>query len=331
MMTYSRRLNMSIKKLDNGQYQVDVRPAGMKGKRYRKKFDRKTEATTYERFVITNFHDKDWCEKPSDKRSLSDLIELWFRLYGQSLKTGIRERKRLLRINKLMGNPRAYQITKPFFIRFRASRIENGIQASTFNRDHNSLSSVFTALIDAGEYLHSHPLTGITKLREKPSEMSFLSDNEIQQLLGGLQGDSAIIARLCLCTGARWSEANDLRGEQVANGRVTFLDTKNNKNRTIPIGDKLNIQLKEKGTGHLFKSSYADFYAALKGLEFNLPKGQASHVLRHTFASHFMMNGGNILTLQKILGHSDIKHTLLYAHFSPDYLADAIKFNPLGE
>lgn len=30
-----------------------------------------------------------------------------------------------------------------------------------------------------------------------------------------------------------------------------------------------------------------------------LPRGQKSHVLRHTFASHFMMNGGNILTLQK--------------------------------
>ncbi len=322
---------MSIKKLDNGQYQVDVRPAGMKGKRYRKRFDRKTEATNYERFVTTNFHDKDWREKPSDKRSLSELIELWFQLYGQTLKTGIRERKRLLRIDRLMGSPRAYQITKQFFIRHRASRIESGVQASTFNRDHNSLSSVFTALIDAGEYPREHPLTGISKLRERPSEMSFLSQDEIQQLLASLGEDSELIARLCLCTGARWGEASDLRGEQVANGRVTFLDTKNNKNRTIPIGDKLNTRLKQKGSGRLFKSSYADFYAVLKGLEFNLPKGQASHVLRHTFASHFMMNGGNILTLQKILGHSDIKHTLLYAHFSPDHLVDAIRFNPLGE
>lgn len=322
---------MSIKKLDNGQYQVDVRPAGMKGKRYRKKFDRKTEAANYEKFVVTNFHDKDWCDRPDDKRSLSELIEIWYRLYGQTLKTGKRERKSLLRIDKLMGHPRAYQITKQFYTRFRASRIESGIQASTFNRDHNSLSSVFTALIDAGEYLHDHPLTGITKLRERPSVMGFLSQDEIQKLLNSLQGDPATIARLCLCTGARWSEANDLRSEQVTNGLVTFLDTKNNKNRTIPIGEKLNAELKQKGSGRLFKSAYTDFYHALKSLNFNLPKGQASHVLRHTFASHFMMNGGNILTLQKILGHSDIKHTLLYAHFSPDYLADAIKFNPLGE
>jgi integrase len=46
------------------------------------------------------------------------------------------------------------------------------------------------------------------------------------------------------------------------------------------------------------------------------------HALRHTFASHFIMNGGNILSLQKILGHADIKMTLLYAHLAPDFLGE---------
>ncbi|MCD8530717.1 MAG: tyrosine-type recombinase/integrase [Saccharospirillaceae bacterium] len=55
-----------------------------------------------------------------------------------------------------------------------------------------------------------------------------------------------------------------------------------------------------------------------------------THILRHTFASHFMMNGGDILTLQKILGHSDLKMTLRYAHLSPDYLNQALEFNPLA-
>ena len=321
---------MSIKKLDNGQYQVDVRPAGMKGKRFRKKFDRKTEAANYEKFIITNCHDKNWCDKPSDKRSLSELIELWYRLYGQTLKRGLEERRGLLFLDKKMGYPKSYQVTKQYLIQFRSKRMESGTQASTLNREHNRLSSVFTALINAGEYHHEHPLKGISKLREKPSEMSFLSQEEIQRLLDNLQGDALIIARLCLSTGSRWSEANELKGEQVINGRVIFLDTKNNKNRAVPIGEKLNSQLKNR-SGRLFKNCYSDFYKILKSLDFNLPKGQASHVLRHTFASHFMMNGGNILTLQKILGHGDIKQTLLYAHFSPDYLNDAIKYNPLKE
>jgi site-specific recombinase XerD len=42
-----------------------------------------------------------------------------------------------------------------------------------------------------------------------------------------------------------------------------------------------------------------------------------------------MMNGGNILTLQKILGHSNIQQTMVYAHLAPDYLQDAVRFNPL--
>lgn len=60
-----------------------------------------------------------------------------------------------------------------------------------------------------------------------------------------------------------------------------------------------------------------------------LPTGQLTHVLRHTFASHFMMNGGNILVLQHVLGHTDIKMTMRYAHFAPDHLEDAVRLNPL--
>lgn len=61
-----------------------------------------------------------------------------------------------------------------------------------------------------------------------------------------------------------------------------------------------------------------------------LPKGQASHALRHTFASHFIQNGGNILTLQKILGHSSLAMTMRYVHLAPEHLAEAVKLNPIA-
>ncbi|MEO1829459.1 MAG: tyrosine-type recombinase/integrase [Pseudomonas sp.] len=59
-----------------------------------------------------------------------------------------------------------------------------------------------------------------------------------------------------------------------------------------------------------------------------LPKGQAVHVLRHTFASHFMLNGGNILTLQKILGHSTVVVTMRYAHLAPGHFTEAVALAP---
>jgi site-specific recombinase XerD len=42
-----------------------------------------------------------------------------------------------------------------------------------------------------------------------------------------------------------------------------------------------------------------------------------------------MMNGGNILVLQKFLGHTDIKMIMRYAHFAPNHLEEAVLLNPL--
>lgn len=51
------------------------------------------------------------------------------------------------------------------------------------------------------------------------------------------------------------------------------------------------------------------------------PLQRGWHSLRHTFASMFIRAGGNLIALQKILGHTDMKMTLAYAHLAPDFLA----------
>lgn len=43
------------------------------------------------------------------------------------------------------------------------------------------------------------------------------------------------------------------------------------------------------------------------------------------------MNGGNILVVQRVLGHTGIKMTMHYAHFAPAHLEDAVKLNPLNK
>lgn len=76
-------------------------------------------------------------------------------------------------------------------------------------------------------------------------------------------------------------------------------------------------------------SCFAAFRTGIDRAKITLPDGQLTHVLRHTFASHFMMNGGNILALQRILGHQSLTMAMGYAHLAPNHLKEAKHLNPL--
>lgn len=78
-----------------------------------------------------------------------------------------------------------------------------------------------------------------------------------------------------------------------------------------------------------FISCSAAFWKAIERTRIDLPKGQLTHVCRHRFASYFIMNDGEILTLQKILGHSDIKYAMRYAHLSPRHFAGMVDKAPI--
>ena len=322
---------MSIKQLKDGRYQVDVRPQGAGGRRIRKIFTLKSKAQEFERYVLQNFHNNPWQARPADQRRLSELIEVWWMLDGRNQAYGDTYRTRLEKVIREMGDPRASQMTRKFVIEYRSDKLQAGLMPSSINRDLCALSAMFSLLIDAEVYHNENPVRGIRKLKVQNTEMAFLSDDEIDRLLKRLEGDARRIAILCLSTGARWKEASTLRGEHIVGNRVTFFNTKNGKSRSVPVADSVVPLIKTRRTGLLYQVDYLSFREILQEVKPDLPKGQATHVMRHTFATHFMMNGGNIVTLQRILGHATIQQTMTYAHFSPDFLQDAISFNPLAE
>lgn len=321
---------MSIKKLEGGQYEVDVWPRGRNGKRIRRRFEKKQEAVLFERYVLANADKKEWLGASVDRRTLSELLDTWWLLYGQTQENGEIEKRHLNKTIMALGDPAVNRLNKRMIAQHRSQRLEDGISAATINRDIYRLSGMFSTLIKLEEFRKENPCKGLEPLKEAPPAMTYLAKSEISRLLDTLTGDDRRFALLCLSTGARWGEGSTLRGEQVNHGRVTFLKTKNGKKRTVPISEELEKEIKTSDTGPLFNVDYENFCERLKQVKPDLPRGQATHVLRHTFASWFMMNGGNIIALQQILGHASIQQTMVYAHLAPDYLQHAVTLNPLG-
>lgn len=338
---------MSIRNLKDSSdkpWLCECYPHGRDGKRIRKKFATKGEAASFELFTMKKVDDKPWLGEKVDNRRLSELIKRWHDLHGQQLtKPELRLRKLDLICNG-MGDPIASKITVNDFANYRQMRLDgeiedaqgnmNKVKPNTINHEHAYLNAVFSELKKLGEWKLPNPLDGISQFKIEDTELAFLYPEEIPIVL--TECDNAeyehltTIVLICLATGCRWSEAEGLRGSQIAHNRITFVKTKGKKNRTVPIAKELADKI-PRARGPLFRPCRKSFERAIKRTKLVFPDRQMTHILRHTFASHFMMNGGNILVLKQILGHSDIKDTMRYAHFAPDHLDDAITKNPIAE
>lgn len=311
-------------------WKVDIRPEGRNGRRVRKTFSTKAEAIRFENWIAGQVATGEWNDKPKDKRTLLELVELWYNVHGKSLK----DKKRLGKLKSIctaLGDPLARDLDAKMYTAFRSKRLTE-VSANTVNHELAYIRAVFNELIRAGEWNNVNPLTNIRKLRIDETELTYLSIEQIRDLLEALEEKTAIVARICLATGARWGEACDIRAEQIKKGMITFSATKSNKVRTVPFNDSVikNYMKGKKGRMFVYDTCYNHFRDAIADLEIWLPDGQMTHVLRHSFASHYMMNGGDILALQKILGHSSLAMTIRYAHLAPDHLADTPEKSPLS-
>ncbi|MCA1923342.1 tyrosine-type recombinase/integrase, partial [Buttiauxella noackiae] len=302
----------------------------------------KGEALAFENYTLQKIDDSPWLGEGKDNRHLSDLVHLWFDRHGITLNDGEKRKSSMLWAAECMGSPLAIEFNAQLFTAYRAKRLEgefartkrvSKVSPRTLNLEHAYFLAVFNELKRLGEWKAPNPLENVRQFRTDESEMAFLTSEQIDSLLKECRNSSAkdleIIVKFCLVTGARWSEVENLKRSQISVGKVTFIKTKGKRNRTIPISQEFIEALPNKN-GKLFTPCYYAFRNALARAAINLPSGQLTHVLRHTFASHFMMNGGNILVLQRILGHTDIKMTMRYSHFSPNHFDDALKFNPLS-
>lgn len=325
---------------DSKEWKVDSQPGGRGGKRYRKKFRTKIEATAYQSWLKNQTNqNQEWTPDKRDTRKLSELIELWFDNHGSGLRSGVNTKSRLTNLANALGNPVADRFSVDMFATYRTKRIADGISQNNLNREHAYLRSVFNELTRLGHWKRENPLANLRSFKIQEVELTFLTDAQIVLLLSAMDGSRnphvKLISKICLATGARWSEGEELTLSQLRPGMIEFARTKSGKVRGVPIDHALYSDLMEHAKTHdrvhrLFDYSISAFREAIERCKVALPAGQMTHVLRHTFASHFMMNGGNILTLQRILGHANLTMTMRYAHLAPEHLQEAVKLNPLS-
>lgn len=213
------------------------------------------------------------------------------------------------------------------------------LSASTINQMLGVLSSACSYFVERG-WLTSNPCTLLRRLEAPKAQFPWLQSSEaITRLLGECTPNIRDLVAVLVGTGLRLDEALHLRWDDVdlehrliAVHRGRKGTTKSGRMRHVPIFDSVlpvlrAMRLRRAGNLLLWPggkpgralsqpSVRAPFKRALDHAE--LPLTMRLHDLRHTFASLFLVDGGDIFKLSKILGHSSVAITeKTYAHLKP--------------
>ena len=210
-------------------------------------------------------------------------------------------------------------------------------KTASVNREMAAIQHLFNKAVE-WELLESSPFDRGKNLQEKENNKRYryLDRDEIDRLLDNCVNDyTRDVTVAVLNTGMRRQEILSLKWEQVRGDFIYLSKTKTDDARQIPINDDLvelfkevraKNQLKSKyifcdNGGRPFKEITKSFMAALRraGIE-----DFRFHDLRHTFASHFIMRGGQLKELQELLGHKNITMTMRYAHLSQEHKKKAV-------
>ncbi len=190
------------------------------------------------------------------------------------------------------------------------------------------------------EYLEKNPLKNFELFMVDNQVENYLNEEQLQRLLHVLRTDKnrtvCLILLFLLSTGARANEAMTATWKNISvEGRVWRVDairSKSKRTRSIPLNDSalwVLDQLKTQGNSeYLFPSPVSgkpfvavtmQWYRLCKKADVKI----RIHDLRHGFASMLVSGGRSLYEVQQILGHSDPKVTMRYAHLSSKTLQEA--------
>lgn len=212
----------------------------------------------------------------------------------------------------------------------------------TLNGARVCLSAIFRHAMDE-KYIVENPLRKLKKYKlEDKGKIKYYSNEELSLIFETIDPFWRDHIEFLYLTGLRKGELINLvwdnvditdDREQIIIASNDGWKSKTGKSRIVPLNRKavdiLN-KFKNKNKTYVFTNKKngkilpdKPYHALKKALELLRLEGDI-HKLRHTFAAHLVMKGVNIYDVSKLLGHTDIKTTEVYAHLAPEYLKKVV-------
>ncbi len=218
---------------------------------------------------------------------------------------------------------------------------------SSIDRKISALRGFYKYLVNL-KILEVNPFDIVSGPKKEKKLPRYFEYNELEELFDSVDISSIIgrrdrlILELLYATGVRVSEMVEIKVSDIdiSNRNINIIG-KGNKERIVKFGEycldaindyldnsynKLNIN----NINYLFLNSRGSKLTD-RGVRYildnlikktSLNKKISPHMLRHSFATHLLNNGADLLTVQKLLGHESIKATQVYTHVSTDRLKE---------
>jgi integrase/recombinase XerD len=139
-----------------------------------------------------------------------------------------------------------------------------------------------------------------------------------------------VLLSLIYSAGLRAGEASRLKIADIDSGRmmIHIRQSKFNKDRYVPLSPLILQGLRKyyyacQPVEYLFNGNTAGSPLSIKGMQWalreavkkcNLQKGISLHTLRHSYATHLLEEGMDIVSIKELLGHERIQTTMIYLH-----------------
>lgn len=220
----------------------------------------------------------------------------------------------------------------------------------SFRSTSRALSVVksFFKFIDKNYAIHNSAIGNVDGPKYKKSLPRALSVEASLMMTGNIadfaseswlgERDTALLM-LIYGSGMRISEALALKRKDLSDDRTVKILGKGGKERILPllpiVKEQINIYLKScpyhiENDGYIFlgakgkKLSSIVFARQIQTMRqaFDLPAGTSPHSFRHSFASHLLAKGGDLRTIQELLGHASLSSTQIYTKIDASRLMD---------